>query len=643
MKVQLIVALLTTAAALFIWPAAAGVCDSYGNTPTNTNPCIFNATSGYVVRQCVGRSGICGIQLTYNVTNACNSSTQQAMLELQRSGTAACKCSLPLQDALAKAPSLVQPDATDVVNPFRGVSASVLSAATDATSCFNGISNLRVVTSSKDRLLEELNGQTSVKSLNGENTYNVIMLPTVTVLEYQRFAAFLFQCAVGTSSVSQIVGVPAACTTYVEWFSMFATPTIRAALTSANEVLDAAASAISELQYQLSKMMPQLKACPSPDPWNRFLRGAANESWNLLCDDAASCYSNVLSDTWSSLQQLVQSVNGTHPALPQMQLLNSTAGDMFSKLRAVSCSNTRKMSDANFRKNAMIRAMWVVLEGAGYTRKDIARVDFYEIGPRILSDILSEVVSLPSLQRLEAPAAALSDLAARLQVSVDDAISEYQSRFSRALRSVSAGQDTLLSMLPSNTGPRLCSDGSIMKRCPLDNCVGSQGVDDSGGPTNSLCPSHLRCVTDGCKNCQATCAQPPPSISDLTYALDILSSWLDLLRSNKDLQDAADNLKEFMPQVTAAVQLLAMHVSSPGDGPDQPAKGFDAERGGAGGALVLVLWGVARLQGALASVLREVMMLVIVRVSADMLVKMDRLIASAAGVWWFEKENGWRA
>lgn len=55
-------------------------------------------------------------------------------------------------------------------------------------------------------------------------------------------------------------------------------------------------------------------------------------------------------------------------------------------------------------------------------------------------DILAQVASLPSLQRLEAPAKALSDLAARLQVSIDEAISEYQSRFSRSLRIVSAGQ-----------------------------------------------------------------------------------------------------------------------------------------------------------------------------------------------------------
>jgi hypothetical protein len=40
---------------------------------------------------------------------------------------------------------------------------------------------------------------------------------------------------------------------------------------------------------------------------------------------------------------------------------------------------------------------------------------------------------------------------------------------------------------------------------------------------------------------------------------------LDLLRNNEDLQSAVDNVKEFMPQVTAAVQLLAMHVTSPGN------------------------------------------------------------------------------
>jgi hypothetical protein len=105
--------LLTTAVAILTTPAAAGICDIFGNTSANTNPCIINVTSGYAVRPCVGRPGICGIQPTYTATNACNSSTQQAMLELQRSGSTACQCSRPLQDVFATAPALLQPGGSD--------------------------------------------------------------------------------------------------------------------------------------------------------------------------------------------------------------------------------------------------------------------------------------------------------------------------------------------------------------------------------------------------------------------------------------------------------------------------------------------------------------------------------------------------
>jgi hypothetical protein len=191
------------------------------------------------------------------------------------------------------------------------------------------------------------------------------MLPTITVVEYQRYSGFLFQCAVGTAPLSQISGVPAACTSYVEWFSMFATPTIRLALSTADEVFNAAALALSELQYQLSDLMPQLRAALSPDPWAMFLSKAANESGSFLCEDATTCYSSLLSGTWGSLQQLARGVNGSHPALVDMQLLNSTAGENLSRLRGVLCSNARKASDATFRKNAMIKALWAVLDGAG--------------------------------------------------------------------------------------------------------------------------------------------------------------------------------------------------------------------------------------------------------------------------------------
>jgi len=49
----------------------------------------------------------------------------------------------------------------------------------------------------------------------------------------------------------------------------------------------------------------------------------------------------------------------------EAQQLNNTARQLLAQMRALSCSSNRKLTDAGFRRTAIVRAVWAALEAAG--------------------------------------------------------------------------------------------------------------------------------------------------------------------------------------------------------------------------------------------------------------------------------------
>lgn len=179
------------------------------------------------------------------------------------------------------------------------------------------------------------------------------------------------------------------------------------------------------------------------------------------------------------------------------------------------------------------------------------------------ADIVVQLSGLSALEQLKAPITTLRSGMALLQADIDNATGEYTDRLASGLRAVSRNQDRILAMI-STSGARTCADGSVARQCPVNRCVAGQDVDPSGNPVNSLCAAGLRCITDGCNNCEPVCVPQPPAAADITSSLEILSAWLGLLRDSKELQSQADGMKETVPKLTAVLDFLFTQGTSPG-------------------------------------------------------------------------------
>lgn len=86
-------------------------------------------------------------------------------------------------------------------------------------------------------------------------------------------------------------------------------------------------------------------------------------------------------------------------------------------------------------------------------------------------------------------------------------------------------QTTLVTFLQGGTVSPFCSDGRQRQQCPMNRCMVPPDVPP-------VCGQGQLCITDGCADCSTVCTPMPPSNADASAALQLLKSWLDLLRSD---------------------------------------------------------------------------------------------------------------
>jgi hypothetical protein len=79
-------------------------------------------------------------------------------------------------------------------------------------------------------------------------------------------------------------------------------------------------------------------------------------------------------------------------------------------------------------------------------------------------------------------------------------------------------------------GPLLCRHHAyrVRQQCPINRCMPFP----DGTPA---CPDGYFCVTDGCDKCEKACNLAPPTSADATAALQLLKTWLEILRGNEGL------------------------------------------------------------------------------------------------------------
>ncbi|KAF8071273.1 Tyrosine--tRNA ligase [Scenedesmus sp. PABB004] len=525
---------------------------------------VIAVPTGYSLTLC-GNNKTCGMVITSTPQPACSLAPAGVSAAALERAAGVCNASDALAVLVARAPALMQAGTPAAAVPFRRATVDLLSAVAAQEAALTAAAGAAGVGVNDVPLQDQLEEQLALRTLAGTRGLQYVYAPPLTPAGLRDAASRLEPCVAAAPDDAD------SCAPFVDWFAAYAETAFQSASGDLGSVLALVVTVLDDLAAAAEEVRRRVADMLSVASYAGFLDGAGGAAESQGCLDPHECFDGLLNATWMQLQHEVPAtLNAAHPVLDAAEALVAAINASRADAAAAAAASASARDDPAARRAALERALLALMRGdagAGSARAAL------EAGPALLARLLAGYAGLPLLAGWEAPAAALAGLADALGGAFGEASAQYAARLQLALKTIAESQHEIMELLPGvTTHMSTCPDGSLHARCDgVDACA--LAAPDANGtavaaPTG--CGEGLRCVTDACRGCAASCVRSTTTASALA-TLAVLKDWLGRLRTDTTLTSASSSVKAQLPRLRDALAYLKSAASAPSAGGSRAA------------------------------------------------------------------------